>query len=142
MPAAGAELIGNWRLVSVQGICEGEPPQENFGTHPKGYLILTGEGRMMGIITSDTRKAGMGDAERALLHKSMIAYSGKYHVKGNMFITTVDVSWNENWNGTEQKRYYRFEGDKLLIESAPAPSVLFPGKTDFGRLVWEREEQR
>jgi hypothetical protein len=28
---------------------------------------------------------------------------------------------------------------KLFIETAPAPSIVFPGKTDFRRIVWERE---
>ena len=76
----------------------------------------------------------------AALHKSMLAYSGKYRVEGNDFITVVDASWNEEWNGTEQRRHFRIEGDRLFIESAPAPSILFPGKTDFRRIIWEREK--
>jgi len=82
----------------------------------------------------------MGDGERASLHKSMLSYSGKYRVEANDLITVVDVSWNEEWNGTEQRRHFRIEGDKLFIESAPAPSIVFPGKTDFRRIVWEREK--
>lgn len=62
----------------------------------------------------------MGDTERAAVHKSMLAYSGKYRVEGQDLITTVDISWNEEWNGTEQRRHFRIEGDKLFIESAPA----------------------
>lgn len=61
-------------------------------------------------------------------------------VEGNDFVTIVDVSWNEDWNGTEQRRRFRIEGDKLFIETAPAPSILFPGNTDFRRIVWEREK--
>jgi hypothetical protein len=70
----------------------------------------------------------------------MLAYTGKYRIEGSDFITVVDVSWNEDWNGTEQRRHFSIEGDKLLIESAPAPSIVFPGKTDFRRIVWEREK--
>ena len=92
------------------------------------------------LTTAQDRRPGMGDAERAALHKSMLAYSGKYRVEGNDFVTAVDVSWNEEWNGTEQRRHFRLEGDKLFIESAPAPSIVFPGKTDFRRIVWEREK--
>src|SRR6266851_676550 len=133
-------LIGTWKLVSWQVIVESEPPQNVFGSHPKGFLILTREGRSMAVTTAENRRGGMGDAERAALHKSMLAYSGKYRVEGNDFITLVDVSWNEEWNGTEQRRHFRIEGDKLFIESAPVPSVMFPGKTDFRRIVWEREK--
>lgn len=133
-------LIGTWKLVSWQVIIENEPPQNVFGSHPKGFLILTREGRSIVVTTAENRQAGMGDAERAALHKSMLAYSGKYRIEGNDFITIVEVSWNEEWNGTEQRRHFRIEGDKLFIESAPAPSVVFPGKTDFRRIVWEREK--
>jgi len=132
-------LIGNWKIVSWQ-VVVGNETLNPFGSHPKGYLILTHEGRAMAINTADSRKAGMGDAERAALHKSMLAYSGKYRIEDDEFITTVDVSWNEIWNGTEQRRHYRIEGDRLLIESAPAPSLLFPGKADFRRIVLEREK--
>jgi len=133
-------LIGTWKLVSWQVIIENEPPQNVFGSHPKGFLILTREGRSIVVTTAENRQAGMGDAERAALHKSMLAYSGKYRIEGNDFITIVEVSWNEEWNGTEQRRHFRIEGDKLFIESAPGPSVVFPGKTDFRRIVWEREK--
>jgi len=94
-------LVGTWKLVSWQVITENETPQNLFGSNPKGYLILTSEGRSIVVTTAGNRKGGMGDAERAALHKSMLAYSGKYRVESNDFITLVDVSWNEEWNGTD-----------------------------------------
>jgi lipocalin-like protein len=97
-------LIGNWKLVSFQTIVDNEAPQNLYGSQPNGYLILTREGRMMRIVTADNRKGEMSDAERAALHKTLIAYSGRYRIEGSDFITTVDASWNESWNGTEQKR--------------------------------------
>ncbi len=138
--AEADDLVGVWKLVSWQVIVGNEPPQDVFGSHPKGYLILTREGRAIALTTAENRKPGMGDAERAALHKSMLAYSGKYRIEGQDFITLVDVSWNEEWNGTEQRRHFRIVGDRLFIESAPAPSIVFPGKTDFRRIVWEREK--
>jgi hypothetical protein len=138
--ADGDALVGTWKLVSWQVIAENEPPQDVFGVHPKGFLVLTREGRSIVLTTAENRRGGMGDAERAALHKSMLSYSGRYRVEGHDFITVVDVSWNEEWNGTEQRRHFRVEGDRLFIESAPAPSILFPGKTDFRRIVWEREK--
>jgi hypothetical protein len=143
MPVFGAEsesLTGTWKLVSWQVVVDKEQTQNVFGTHPKGFLIVTREGRIMVLTVAETRQAGMGDAERAALHKSMLAYSGKYRIEGQDLITAVDISWNEEWNGTEQRRHFRIEGDKLFIESAPAPSIVYPGKTDFRRIVWEREK--
>ena len=42
--------------------------------------------------------------------------------------------------GSEQKRKYKIEGDRLIIDSAPGPSVLFPDRTSFARLVWQRDK--
>ena len=95
---------------------------------------------MAAIITAESRKAGATDAERAELHQSMVAYSGKYHVNGREFVTAVEMSWNETWNGTEQKRYWKIEDGKLLIETAPQPRTVFPGRTIVGRLVWDRDK--
>lgn len=131
-------LVGNWKLVSWQ-VVTGSQAQDLFGAHPKGYLILTREGRAVALTTAENRRGGESDAERAALHKSMLAYTGRYRVEGSDFVTTVDVSWNESWNGSEQRRHYRLEGDKLFIESAPAPSITSPGKTDFRQIVWVRE---
>ena len=94
----------------------------------------------MVLTTAEERKAGTADAERSALHRSMLAYTGRYRIEGEDFVTRVDASWNEEWNGTEQRRHFRIDGDKLFIESAPAPSIVFPGKSDFRRIVWEREK--
>jgi hypothetical protein len=131
-------LVGNWKLVSWQVVTDGGA-RDLFGAKPKGYLILTLEGRVMALTTAETRVPGESDSDRAALHKSMLAYTGKYRVEGDEFITRVDASWNEGWNGTEQRRRYRINDGRLFIESAPAPSILFPGKVDFRRIVWERE---
>jgi hypothetical protein len=63
----------------------------------------------------------------------------KYRVDGKI-VTTVEKSWNEAWNGTEQRRFWRLEDGELFIESAPAPSPNFPGRKVVGRLVWERDK--
>ncbi len=133
-------LVGTWKLVSWQVIGEDGKPKDVFGTTPSGYLVLTPEGRSIVLTTATGRKPGTDDAARAALQKSMLSYSGRYRVEGDDFITTVEVSWNEEWNGTEQRRHYRIEDDRLFIESAPAPSMVFPGKTDFRRIVWVREK--
>jgi hypothetical protein len=132
-------LIGIWKLVSWQVVGADGAPQDVFGSRPHGYLILTPQGRMMALMTAENRTPGPDDAERAALHRSMLAYSGRYRVEGSDFITTVDVSWNEEWNGSEQRRHYRLEGDRLFVETVPGPSIVFPGTTDFRTLVWERE---
>ena len=133
-------LVGNWKLVAFQTILDNDPPKDMYGTRPKGVLILTREGRMVGLGTAETRKFGTGDAERAELHKTMFAYSGKYRVEGKEFVTTVDMSWNEWWNGTEQRRSWKIEDGKLFIETAPARLPIHGGRMSVSRLVWERDK--
>jgi len=94
----------------------------------------------MAIVTAEKRTPGMSEAERAELQRSLIAYTGTYRVEGSEFVTSVDVSWNGAWNGTEQRRHFQIQGDKLTIDTAPGPSVRDPGKTVFGRLVFHRDE--
>jgi hypothetical protein len=139
--AGGADdLVGSWRLLSWQVVAADGSTHDVFGARPSGYLVLTREGRSIVVTTADGRKGGTDDVTRAALHKTMLAYSGRYRVEGSDFITRVEVSWNEDWNGTEQRRHYRIDGDELFVETAPGPSITFPGQTDFRRLVFERDK--
>jgi Lipocalin-like domain len=143
LPRAADEqnpLVGSWRMVSYQRVLDNGEPQNGLGEHPKGFVILTPEGRAVLLTTADGRKPASNDAERAELWKSMVAYTGKYRVEGNDFITSVDVSWNEQWNGTEQRRHFNIEGDRLILTTSPAPSPIYPGKTYYARVVFEREK--
>jgi hypothetical protein len=133
-------LVGSWKLVAYQIVVANEAPRAALGDHPKGYLMLTPQGRMLALLTASDRKLGSSDSERAELWKSMVAYSGKYRTEGDDFITTVDVSWNEVWNGTEQRRHYKINGDRLSIVTAPQPSPIYGGKTYHAELLWEREQ--
>ena len=68
---------------------------------------------MMVLLTGEGRKAPNTDQDRAELLKSMVAYTGMYRVEGDKWITTVDVSANPAWVGTEQTRSFRVTGDRL-----------------------------
>jgi hypothetical protein len=71
-------LVGTWKLVSWQVIGEDGKPKDLFGTTPRGYLVLTPEGRSLVLTTAAGRKPGTDDAARAALQKSMLSYSGHY----------------------------------------------------------------
>lgn len=142
-PRAATEqnpLVGSWRMVSYQRVLDNGEPQNGLGEHPKGVVILTSEGRAILLTTADGRKPAANDTDRAELWKSMVAYSGKYRTEGNDFITSVDVSWNEEWNGTEQRRHFKIEGDKVILTTSPAPSPIYPGKSYYAKAVFEREK--
>ena len=126
--------------MAFENRVDNEPPILQLGARPTGYVNFTREGRVMLVITGEGRKAGTGDAERAALHKTMFAYTGKYLVEGKNLIIAIDVSWNEAWNGTEIRRVFRMEGDKLFVETAPAPSFNFPGKTSVVTAIFDRDK--
>jgi len=83
--------------------------------HPKGYLIYTPQGRMIGLLVHETRSPPKVDEDRINLHKYMVSYSGRYTVEGDKVVHHVDVSWNEALSGTDQVRLFKLEGDRLTI---------------------------
>jgi hypothetical protein len=107
-------LVGIWRLVSFQRGYQGTGEREYpMGTDPTGYILFLPEGRMAVVITGDGRKAPATDQDRAGLFNSLVAYTGPYRVDGDKWITTVEVSANPAWVGTEQVRTFQISGDRL-----------------------------
>jgi hypothetical protein len=96
---------------------------------------------MMGLIVGGDREPGQTDAQQAALFRTMVAYTGRYRLEDDQFITTVDVSWNEAWTGTEQVRFYTLNGDRLDILTAWLPHPAHP-EYPMGRgiLAFERAQ--
>src|SRR5215475_8933020 len=134
-----ANLIGTWRLIS----CVMEDPATGkrdavWGQHPNGFLVLTPTGRWIVVQTAEGRTVPQTDEDRAAAFRSMLAYSGTYRTEGQKIIITVDVAWDEGWNGTEQVRTFKLDGDELHIEAAPQPYANLGGKVMRGSLTWAR----
>ncbi len=141
--SAGAErtgLVGVWKLLSFESeFRDGSPRRTMYGAHPSGYIIFTREGRMMAVIEGEGRKAPSSDQDRAALLRTMFAYSGKYRVEGDKWITTVDVAWNPAWDGTDQVRSYKLVGQQLTVTSMWQANANFPElPISRGILVFER----
>jgi len=135
------KVVGVWKLVSV--VYEDVQTKERtpvLGQHPKGCQIATAKGRWLALVTGEGRKVPQTDAERSDALRTMIAYTGKFRVESGKIITKVEAAWNEAWVGTEQERFYRFEGDRLLLESPPQPHPNLLGKVVRIIVIWEREE--
>ncbi len=109
-----APIVGIWRLVSFEREYQATGEREYpMGKTPTGYILFLPEGRMAVVITGEGRKAPTTDQDRADLFNSLVAYTGGYRVDGDKWITTVDVSANPAWVGTEQTRSFRVTGDQL-----------------------------
>jgi hypothetical protein len=111
-----AQVHGVWKLVSyeveIQATSQKELP---LGKNPTGYVIFTPEGRVFFILTGEERRAAKTDQERADLLSSLVAYTGTYRLEGDTWITKVEVAWNPEWVGTEQKRFFKVDGPCLQV---------------------------
>jgi len=94
---------------------------------------------MMVAMTTEGRQAPKIDQDRAELFKSLLSYTGMYRLEGDKWITKVDVSGNPAWVGTEQVRFFRFEGDRLQVTTAWMQSLVRPERgMARGFLTFER----
>src|SRR5436305_4038951 len=109
-------LIGTWRLIAAE---REEIPSGTktafLGDNPSGFLHYTPDGRMLALITRAGRKAPAGKiataAEAEALIRSMVSYGGTYECSGDAEVTHhCDISWNQSFTGTVQKRSVAFNG--------------------------------
>jgi hypothetical protein len=133
------ELIGAWTLASMQFVFDDNGERvEIYGPHPAGVIVLTAQGRMVGIITAGAETQRANTDATALL-RGMLAYSGPYRIEGDKFITSVDIAWHPSWIGTEQVRFFRVAGDRLTITTAPQTLSRHGDRMGRGILEWRRE---
>jgi hypothetical protein len=134
-------LHGSWRLVSFETERQdtGERTQP-WGADPRGALVFGADGRLMVLVTAGTREPGTTDDKTAALFRTLMAYTGRYRIDGDKFVTTIDASWNDAWNGSEQERFFQLDGDRLEVRTAWMPNPLAPGNPmGRGILVFRRE---
>jgi hypothetical protein len=138
MEPAG-HLIGVWPLLSikVEFIDTGELA-DVYGPRPSGFLIFTGSGRMMAIVTAGDRGPPETQSDRAALFDEMMAYTGNYRIEDDKFVTSVDVAWHPVWNGTDQPRFFQLEGDVLTITTPQQTRPKYDNRPVRGILVWHR----
>jgi|SRR6478672_694990 hypothetical protein len=136
------KLVGTWKLISAvsEDLSTGQKTNIYKGT-PVGFITYGTDGRVMTIVVDSVRKKPAASvataAEAEALFRSMAAYAGTYTVKGNQVTHVPDVSWNETWTGTDQIRDYRFDGEHLLLATAPSPNP-YTGNMSVRTLVWEK----
>ena len=134
-------LIGTWKLVSaVREEIPSGAKVNLFGDSPQGFLNYSREGRMIALITRGDRKAANGrptPAEAEALYRSMLSYAGAYTVDGDVVTHDVDLSWNESFTGSKQKRHVAFEGSRLILSTPQSPDPI-DGKVSVRRMTWEK----
>ena len=56
-------------------------------------------------------------------------------IEGDAIIHDVELSVFPNWVGSEQIRYVRFEGDRMILKTPPTKRR---GSTGYAELTWRR----
>jgi len=111
-----AKIVGVWKLISFQVEIQATGQKEFvMGKNPTGYAIFTSEGRVWFVLTGEGRKPPKTIQDRAELLDSLVAYTGTYRLEGDTWITKVEVAWSPAFVGTEQKRFFKVEGDRLSV---------------------------
>lgn len=132
---------GTYILVSFSASSDGGAWTELFGASPRGRAVITST-RFTAVLTARDRASGSTPLDHAALWASMCAYSGTYRIDGPKFITSVDVSWNESWNGTDQARTWHLEGPRLTLVTDPGPNPFDPSRSVVFRVVWDRLDNK
>jgi hypothetical protein len=146
--AARAKVCGFWRLVGVtaSAIPSGDPIDP--GGSPAGNIYYDPSGAMLVFMTRGERPMPVGEipntAECERLMKTMTSYAGRWRVDpeasqdadSGVLYHEVEVSWNELWTGSKQRREFRLDGNRLsLSTSQPDQHTGVPIRRS---LIWER----
>jgi hypothetical protein len=140
--ASDISLLGTWKLKSFmrEDVETGER-RPALGEHPEGYIGYAPDGRMYALFVAGGRIVPSGeqptDAERAQLHKSMLAYAGTYTITGDKVVHHIDIAWNNARLGSDQVRYFKLDGDRLILTTERNKSPI-DGREGFGVLEFER----
>jgi hypothetical protein len=136
-------ICGVWKLraYSRRYLDTGEVRTDML---PHAYIMYTPGGYMMSVTVERDRPPPAGpiltDAERVRLFDGIVsAYAGTYATEGNMVTHNVEISWNEGWTGTQQRRFFSVVGDILTIETTPRTTGA-DSREFINTLTWDRVE--
>ena len=145
LPVTAQSLAGHWKLIAAEDVRDdGSVARLPWGAHPVGTIVVEGGYCYLQIMSSDVPAFDKGDAPvgeqmKARLLSSYIAYSGPCVVdeaKGSVTMR-IEAAWRPDYVGTEQVRYFRFDGGRLLF--GPAPGSIRMGEERWTRrLTLER----
>lgn len=136
------KLIGTWKLIEFIGKTNDGKISNPFGGNPIGYITFTDDGHMFTTITFSDRphfsskdRLKAAEREKILAYDTHISYCSKYRVENNKILLDVLASSVESWVGGTEERFFRFEDEKLILETAPRE---VGGKKLTMKVTWER----
>ena len=132
-------LCGSWKLDSFELEATDGSVTHPYGTELTGYLFYNDDGFMSAaFMNADRRAGGDGELSQAAQQSSYdqyMAYTGPFEVTGDKIVHRVEVSSLEAWIGTVQERWFKIDGDRLELLTAP---LAVGSDAPIARLVWTR----
>ena len=136
------EIVGTWRLANYEARSADGSVSYPLGQNAAGYLIYTDDGYMSVAMMADGRKSyaredllGGSEAERLAAADGFFSYCGRFTVEGDVVLHHIEVAFFPNRIGTSQRRFFSFDGDRLLLTTPP---MLIKGQENVGHILWER----
>ena len=140
--SASAERIeGRWKLVAAEDLrADGSVARYPWGRRPVGSIVVAGGACYVQIMSGDVPSPTSADEMKAALLSMYIAYEGPCAIDEAAGSVTlkVEAAWRPDYVGTEQKRFFRFDGGKLIFGPAPN-SMRAAGEPLTRRLTLERQ---
>ena len=135
----GEALIGSWRLDSFELQSAAGEISHPYGRKLTGYLFYNEDGYMSAaFMNADRGRTGDGELSQAAQvsnYDQFMAYSGPFEVLGDKITHSVEVSSLEAFIGSIQERWFKIDGDRLDLLTAP---LAVGSDASVGRLVWHR----
>ena len=135
-------FIGAWRLESFEFRSANGQVSYPYGQDVHGYIMYAQDGYMSVAFMRAGRPHFNSEdfltgsiEEKVLAFDTYFSYCGKYELRGDKVIHHIEVSLFPNWTGKDQERFYRFDGDRLILSTPP---LLAQGIEQTGHLIWKR----
>ena len=135
------DLVGAWRelgrdFVSGDGIVKPDIPRTSQIMYtPDGFMGVVNTPSKRGRVSEGSNPMsldGIAAAERARAAEGVVAYTGRYEVKGDLVHHTIYSALNPNLVGTTQLRVATHAGDDLTLATLP------DAKGGYFRIRWRR----
>ena len=137
-------IEGRWKLLAAEDLrADGTVARYPWGRSPVGSIVVEGGSCYVQIMSSEVPAfkgtAPINEQMSAMLLSSYIAYSGPCTVNTTEGSVTlkVEAAWRPNYVGTEQKRFFRIEGNRMFFGPGPN-SMKSPDGPLTRRLTLER----
>ena len=142
--AAEPSLAGTWTLTAADRLKPDGSRARDYGQHPKGRLIIDDQGRYsLQIFDGDRPRIASGDKATATpeeLAGAVVGSSTHYGTvtvdpAAHVLVFRIEGASFVNWEGTEQRRKYALDGDRLSYQ-VPTPRA--DGSLPISE--WKREQ--